>query len=99
MAGRRALFFFKDSRISGGATGDLEWRKYCAACYYAYMLDVPLYIWNDGAGANVRQGMVALNRAAQGFMMNALVTSNVSYDRFLATTKSVDDPVLCNLFE
>lgn len=99
MAGRRALFFFKDSRINGGATGDLEGRKYCAACYYAYMLDVPLYIWNDGAGANVRQGMVALNRAAQGFMMNALVNSNVSYDRFLATTKGVDDPVLCNLFE
>jgi acetyl/propionyl-CoA carboxylase alpha subunit/acetyl-CoA carboxylase carboxyltransferase component len=99
MAGRPAVFFFKDSRISGGATGDLEGRKYAAACYYAYLRDAPLYVWNDGAGANVRQGMVALNRAAEGFMMNALVAHSVSYDRFLSTVRSAEDPVLHDLFD
>ena len=98
MAGRQALFFFKDSRISGGATGDREGRKYVAACYYAYLRDTPLYVWNDGAGANVRQGMVALNRAAQGFMMNALSAHGVGYDRFLAIARSVDDRSLRDLF-
>lgn len=98
MAGAPAVFFCKDSRVSGGATGDLEGRKYVAACYYAYMRDVPLYVWNDGAGANVRQGMVALNRAAEGFMMNALTADGVDYARFLATVRSVGDPVLGGLF-
>jgi acetyl-CoA carboxylase carboxyltransferase component len=62
------------------------------------MRDVPLYVWNDGAGANVRQGMVALNRAAEGFMMNALTAEGVDYVRFLATVRSVGDPVLGQLF-
>jgi len=99
MAGRPAVFFIKDSRISGGATGDLEGRKYVAACYYAYLTDAPLYVWNDGAGANVRQGMVSLNRAAEGFMMNALIAHGVSYDRFLSTVRSSEDPVLRDLFQ
>jgi acetyl/propionyl-CoA carboxylase alpha subunit/acetyl-CoA carboxylase carboxyltransferase component len=98
IAGSPALFYLKDSRVNGGATGDLEGRKYVAACYYAYMRDMSLYVWNDGAGANVRQGMVALNRAAQGFMMNALTSHGMSYDRFLAIVRSVEDPVLRDLF-
>jgi len=98
MAGRPALFFLKDSRISGGATGDREGRKYVAACYYAYLSDMPLYVWNDGAGANVREGMAALNRAAQGFMMNALIAHGVAYDRFLASIGKVDDRSLRDLF-
>ncbi len=99
MAGRPAIFFFKDSRISGGATGDLEGRKYAAACYYAYLKDAPLYVWNDGAGANVRQGMVSLNRAAEGFMLNALIAHGVGYDRFLATVRGSEDPALRDLFQ
>jgi acetyl/propionyl-CoA carboxylase alpha subunit/acetyl-CoA carboxylase carboxyltransferase component len=98
MGGLPAVFFFKDSRISGGATGDLEGRKYAAACYYAYLKDVPLYVWNDGAGANVRQGMVSLNRAAEGFMMNALVAHGVGYDRFLAAVRNVEDATLRDLW-
>jgi acetyl-CoA carboxylase carboxyltransferase component len=98
IAGCPAMFFMKDSRISGGATGDLEGRKYAAACYYAYLKDSPLYVWNDGAGANVRQGMVALNRAAEGFMMNALVAHGTSYDRFLSTVRACEDRVLRDLF-
>lgn len=98
IAGSPALLFLKDSRISGGATGDREGRKYAAACYYAYLRDMPLYVWNDGAGANVREGMVALNRAAQGFMMNALTAHRVCYDRFLATTRGVEDQSLRSLF-
>jgi acetyl/propionyl-CoA carboxylase alpha subunit/acetyl-CoA carboxylase carboxyltransferase component len=99
VGGRPAVFFLKDSRIAGGATGDLEGRKYAAACYYAYLRDVPLYVWNDGAGANIRQGMVALNRAAEGFMLNALTAHGVSYERFLATVRHAEDPVLRDLFE
>lgn len=98
IAGRPAVFFIKDSRISGGATGDLEGRKYAAACYYAYLKDTPLYVWNDGAGANIRQGMVSLNRAAEGFMMNALIGHGVGYDRFLSTVRSAEDLVLRDLF-
>jgi acetyl/propionyl-CoA carboxylase alpha subunit/acetyl-CoA carboxylase carboxyltransferase component len=99
MDGRPAVFFLKDSRVSGGATGDLEGRKYVAACYYAYLRDIPLYVWNDGAGANVKQGILALNRAAEGFMMNALVANHVSYAEFLATVRSVDDHVIRALFD
>jgi acetyl-CoA carboxylase carboxyltransferase component len=94
---RPAVFFMKDSRIAGGATGDLEGQKYAAACYYAYLKDVPLYVWNDGAGANVRQGMVSLNRAAEGFMMNALIAHGVGYARFLSTVRSAEDPALREL--
>jgi len=99
IGGRPAVFFLKDSRVSGGATGDLEGRKYAAACYYAYLKDRPLYIWNDGAGANIRQGMVALNRAAEGFMMNALLAHGVSYERFLSTVRSSEDPALRALWQ
>jgi acetyl/propionyl-CoA carboxylase alpha subunit/acetyl-CoA carboxylase carboxyltransferase component len=99
LAGSPAVFFLKDSRISGGATGDLEGRKYAAACYYAYLKDIPLYVWNDGAGANVRHGMIALNRAAEGFMLNALVARGVTYERFLSTVRSCEDPVLRDLFD
>lgn len=80
--GGGAVFFMKDSRISGGATGDLEGLKFVAAAYYAYCVNLPLYIWNDGAGANIRQGVVSLNRAAQGFMMNALLAQNIAEDEF-----------------
>jgi acetyl/propionyl-CoA carboxylase alpha subunit/acetyl-CoA carboxylase carboxyltransferase component len=99
MASRPAVFFLKDSRISGGATGDREGRKYVAACYYAYLRDLPLYVWNDGAGANVRQGILSLNRAAQGFMMNALLGHGVDYERFLSTVRSAEDPALPELFD
>jgi acetyl-CoA carboxylase carboxyltransferase component len=99
IGGRPAVFFLKDSRISGGATGDLEGRKYAAACYYAYLTDTPLYVWNDGAGANIRQGLVSLNRAAEGFMMNALIAHGVSYDRFLSTVRGCEDPALRGLFQ
>ena len=99
IAGRPAVFFIKDSRISGGATGDLEGQKYAAACCYAYLKDVPLYVWNDGAGANVRQGMVSLNRAAEGFMMNALLAHGVDYARFLSTVGHSEDPGLRDLFQ
>ncbi|MCC7040458.1 MAG: hypothetical protein IT516_09150 [Burkholderiales bacterium] len=99
IAGHPAVFFCKDSRVSGGATGDLEGRKYVAACYYAYLRDVPLYVWNDGAGANVREGMVALNRAAQGFLMNALVGHSHDHARFREVVRALDDPVVTSLFD
>ncbi len=96
--GSPALFFMKDSRISGGATGDWEGRKYAAALYLAYVRDVPLYIWNDGAGANVKQGMVSLNRAGTGFMMNALTSNRVPYSYFFAATKAYQDRDLVAMF-
>lgn len=96
--GGGALFFMKDSRISGGATGDLEGRKYAAAAYIAYCRNLPLYVWNDGAGANIKQGMVALNRAAEGFMMNSLLANGVSGDLFHSYMRNCPDPVLRELF-
>ena len=76
--GSDAVFYFKDSRIAGGSTGDLEGRKYIAACWLAITKGWPLYIWNDGAGANIKQGMVALNRAAEGFFLNALIGARLT---------------------
>ena len=98
MAGKACLFFMKDSRVSGGATGNLEGLKYVAAAYIAYMRNLPLYIWNDGAGANIKEGMVSLNRAAQGFMMNTLLSERVSAEDFEAYTKNNPDPKLVELF-
>ncbi|TGK02853.1 carbamoyl-phosphate synthase subunit L [Leptospira langatensis] len=91
---RPALCFFKDSRVAGGATGDLEGRKYLAAAYYAYRKDIPLYVWNDGAGANIKEGMVSLNRAAEGFFMNSLLTSLTEASEFRSAIESHPDPIL-----
>ncbi|EPG74242.1 carbamoyl-phosphate synthase L chain, ATP-binding domain protein [Leptospira fainei serovar Hurstbridge str. BUT 6] len=94
MGGKDAVFFFKDSRVAGGATGDIEGRKYIASTYYAYRSDIPLYVWNDGAGANIREGMVSLNRAAEGFFMNSLLTARVNAAEFRGAIESHKDPVL-----
>jgi acetyl/propionyl-CoA carboxylase alpha subunit/acetyl-CoA carboxylase carboxyltransferase component len=96
--GREVLYYMKDFRINGGATGDLEGRKYCAAAYIAGIKGLPLYVWNDSAGANIRQGMVSLNRGAQGFMMNSLIAGNTGRDEFLKYINAVPDPVLRSLF-
>ena len=98
VSGRPAWYFLKDSRRNGGATGDLEGRKFVAAAYLAYVHNAPLYVWNDGAGANIKEGMVALNRAAQGFMMNALLAGAVSYGKFYRYTRTSADPALQALF-
>lgn len=94
-----ALYYMKDSRISGGASGNLEGLKYVAATYMAYQNDIPLYVWNDGAGANIKEGMVSLNRAAQGFMMNALLGGRVDRELFERYTKRCPDAELRALFE
>lgn len=93
-----ALFYMKDSRISGGASGNLEGLKYVAATYIAYLKDIPLYVWNDGAGANVREGMISLNRAGQGFNMNALLASRANAKEFYAYTRHNPDETARKLF-
>ncbi|PJZ68611.1 carbamoyl-phosphate synthase subunit L [Leptospira perolatii] len=95
--GKEALFFLKDSRVAGGATGDLEGQKYIAASYIAYRKDIPFYVWNDGAGANIKEGMVSLNRAAEGFFMNALLSNRVSAEEFKAAIYSHNDPKLIEI--
>ena len=92
IAGVEAVFFMKDSRIKGGATGDREGRKYAAAVVLAYLLDLPLYVWNDGAGADIREGMVSLSRAAEGFFLNALSNARVPYARFRELVAAHPDP-------
>ncbi|MBN2080214.1 MAG: hypothetical protein JW838_14690, partial [Spirochaetes bacterium] len=81
IGGLPACFYMKDSRVSGGSTGSREGLKYVAAAYLAYMNDWPLYVWNDSAGANIMEGVVSLNRGAQGFMINALLTERSSEER------------------
>ncbi len=98
VGGRPALFYIKDSRIAGGATGDLEGLKYVAASYIAYLQGLPFYVWNDGAGANIREGMVSLNRAGEGFLMNALLGGRVTPDQFQRFTRFNPDPRLQQLF-
>ncbi|HBS03386.1 MAG TPA: hypothetical protein DEA96_00370, partial [Leptospiraceae bacterium] len=99
MYGKTCLFYIKDSRINGGATGDLEGQMYVASVHYAFLLDCPLYIWNDGAGANIKEGMVSLNRAAEGFFFNALVSSRPDYHDYIRSCKEVQDPGLQELLE
>ena len=97
--GKQACFCMKDFRINGGATGDLEGLKYGAAGYLSYLKGWPLYVWNDSAGADIKQGMVSLNRGGQGFMMNSLIRQNVSPDKFRRYTESVTDPSLKAVFK
>lgn len=97
--GKEACFYMKDFRIIGGATGDLEGLKYGAACYLAYLKGYPLYMWNDSAGANIKQGVVSLNRGGQGFMMNSLLRQNVSPEKFKRYTENVSDPSLKQVFQ
>lgn len=99
IGGKSALYYMKDSRIAGGASGDLEGLKYVGATYLAYLKNLPLYVWNDGAGANIKEGMISLNRAAQGFMMNALLGGRVKRDVFLKYTREIPDERMRNLFK
>lgn len=99
ISGHDVIYYMKDFRINGGATGDLEGRKYCAAAYIAGMKRLPLYVWNDSAGANINQGVVSLNRGAEGFMMNSLIAGNTGYDEFLKYVSAVPDPALRSLFD
>lgn len=89
--GRPACFLMKDFRIAGGATGSREGLKYAAACYLSYMKGWPLYVWNDSAGANIKEGMVSLNRGGQGFMMNSLLVQNVPFKKFRNYVENIYD--------
>jgi acetyl-CoA carboxylase carboxyltransferase component len=98
MHGSEACFFMKDSRINSGSTGNAEGLKYVAASYLSIMKGIPLYVWNDGAGANIKEGVIALNRGAEGFMMNALQTG-FTPGKFRSFIMHNPDPVLIALFE
>lgn len=89
-----AVLYLKDSRISGGATGDLEGLKYVAACWLAVIKECPIYVFNDGAGANIKQGMVSLNRAAEGFFINALIGAGYSAKKIYEYIKIHSDKKL-----
>ena len=96
--GHEACFYMKDSRISGGATGNLEGLKYTAACFISYFKKIPLYIWNDGAGANIKEGIISLNRAAQGFMLNSIIGERFDHEKFRSFIFDSPDRELHNLF-
>jgi acetyl/propionyl-CoA carboxylase alpha subunit/acetyl-CoA carboxylase carboxyltransferase component len=97
--GTPACFYMKDSRISGGSTGSREGLKFTAAAYLSYLNDWPLYVWNDSAGANIMEGLVSLNRGAEGFMMNALLTETTDRATFRRYTANAPDPDLKKLFK
>ena len=78
----------KDSRVSGGSTGSREGLKYIAAAYLSYLNDWPLYVWNDSAGANIMEGVISLNRGAEGFMMNTLLTGRADSATSAGTSKT-----------
>ncbi len=94
VGGLPACFYMKDSRVSGGSTGSREGLKYVAAAYLAYMNDCPLYVWNDSAGANIMEGVISLNRGAQGFMINALLTERARDERVRSYIEHAADPDL-----
>lgn len=94
-----AILYLKDSRISGGATGDLEGLKYFAACWIGAVKGYPIYVFNDGAGANIKQGMVALNRAAEGFFINSLIGAGYSPKKIYDYIKIHSDKKLLEIIE
>jgi acetyl/propionyl-CoA carboxylase alpha subunit/acetyl-CoA carboxylase carboxyltransferase component len=97
VCGITACFYMKDSRINGGATGDLEGLKYLAAVYISYLKGWPLYVWNDGAGANILQGMVSLNRGAEGFMLNTM-SGRMNREEFMKYARGCADRRVTDLF-
>ncbi len=98
IGGSPACFYMKDSRISGGSTGSREGLKYIAAAYISYLNDWPLYVWNDSAGANIMEGVISLNRGAEGFMMNTLLTERSGGKTFRNYVENTADTELANLF-
>lgn len=98
IGGSPACFYMKDSRVSGGSTGSREGLKYIAAAYLSYLNDWPLYVWNDSAGANIMEGIISLNRGAEGFMMNTLLTERSGAAAFTSYRQHTADPELKKLF-
>lgn len=96
--GSPACFYMKDSRVSGGSTGSREGLKYIAAAYLSYLNDWPLYVWNDSAGANIMEGVISLNRGAEGFMMNTLLTERSDARTFRRYVENTADTELKKLF-
>lgn len=96
--GAPACYYMKDSRVSGGSTGSLEGLKYIAAAYLSYLNDWPLYVWNDSAGANIMEGIISLNRGAEGFMMNSLLTGRAGSETFRRYVDHTADAELRELF-
>ena len=96
--GRPALFYMKDFRVRGGATGSREGLLYAAAGWLARRRGWPLYVWNDSGGANIREGMVSLNRGGQGFMMNTLLAENLPAADFNRYIRQGFDDSLTGLF-
>ncbi len=97
--GKKVLFYFKDSRIRAGATGNLEGLKYIAALYLARREKIPVYVWNDGSGANINEGIVSLNRGGQGFMMNTLMRSSLDDEHFTRYVINNPDPAMQNVIK
>ncbi|MBN2159545.1 MAG: hypothetical protein JW807_09125 [Spirochaetes bacterium] len=98
IGGAPACFYMKDSRVSGGSTGSREGLKYIAAAYLSYCNDWPLYVWNDSAGANIMEGIISLNRGAEGFMMNTLLTERAGSEIFRRYVENTADNELAKLF-
>jgi len=98
IGGAPACFYMKDSRVSGGSTGSREGLKYIAAAYLSYLKDWPLYVWNDSAGANIMEGVISLNRGAEGFMMNTLLTERSGAQAFSNYVENTADADLVKLF-
>jgi acetyl-CoA carboxylase carboxyltransferase component len=95
--GTPACFYMKDSRVSGGSTGSREGLKYIAAAYLSYLNDWPLYVWNDSAGANIMEGLISLNRGAEGFMMNTLLTGRAGSAALSGYVENIPDADMRNL--
>jgi acetyl-CoA carboxylase carboxyltransferase component len=96
--GHPCYFYCKDSRIKGGATGHREGLKYVLSTFLAYLEGVPLFVFNDGAGANIKEGVAALNRAAEGFMMNTLLTHGADREEVLSYVQQHTNPELLVLW-
>lgn len=86
--------YFTDYRFAGGAFGNAQGQKLVAANLFAYLDQIPLVVFNDGAGANIKEGTISLDRSAEDFMMKVITGGFGSPERFARYVNHHPDQVL-----
>lgn len=86
--------YFTDYRFAGGAFGNAQGQKLVAANLFAYLDQIPLVVFNDGAGANIKEGTISLDRSAEDFMMKVITGGFGDPERFSRYVNHHPDQIL-----
>jgi acetyl-CoA carboxylase carboxyltransferase component len=74
VAGRRVCIFSQDATVTGGSLGEVHGEKIHKVMDLAMSIGVPMIGLNDGGGARVQEGVVALHAYGGIFHRNALAS-------------------------